>query len=380
MKTTANLGLKKPEGTDVVNIDDFNYNADVIDTELQKRALKTEIPTVPVQSVNGKTGTVSLTATDVGAATSAQGIKADTALQSSQLGQAGGPAKQDDLASHLADNLYQTAGGTATAITLTINGTLTNGYPITFIASANNNGSATTINGKSLYKPNTTTAPTLIAGKAYTVWYNATSNCFFIKASAEGNTVASHVLAGDKFSTDVDTGLVGTMSNYSNGDVAANNISGTSNGIIHLRPPEGYYGNGHSLYWNDDNFIASNIISGKSIFGLAGSATVASLGGRRYATSTVNVDGNNNSDTGRVIVSGLSFTPSMVFIYRTANPSVSWKCYVRDYNTDKQVFLDGTGFTYLSGWNNYVTNGGFKLFGSADSGGTFISNTWIAIE
>lgn len=93
MKTTANLGLKKPEGTDIVNIDDFNYNADIIDAELQKRALKTDMPTIPVQSVNGKTGAVTITAADVGAATSAQGIKADTALQSSQLGQAGGPAK-----------------------------------------------------------------------------------------------------------------------------------------------------------------------------------------------------------------------------------------------------------------------------------------------
>jgi hypothetical protein len=36
MKTTANYGLKKPEGTDVVNIDDFNTNADTIDTQLKK--------------------------------------------------------------------------------------------------------------------------------------------------------------------------------------------------------------------------------------------------------------------------------------------------------------------------------------------------------
>ena len=36
MKYTQNYNLKKPEGTDVVNIDDLNYNADVIDTELAK--------------------------------------------------------------------------------------------------------------------------------------------------------------------------------------------------------------------------------------------------------------------------------------------------------------------------------------------------------
>jgi hypothetical protein len=36
MKTTANYGLKKPEGTDVVDIQNFNDNADTIDTQLKK--------------------------------------------------------------------------------------------------------------------------------------------------------------------------------------------------------------------------------------------------------------------------------------------------------------------------------------------------------
>lgn len=36
MQTTAAYGLKKPEGTDVVNVEDFNGNADIIDRELKK--------------------------------------------------------------------------------------------------------------------------------------------------------------------------------------------------------------------------------------------------------------------------------------------------------------------------------------------------------
>lgn len=145
---------------------------------------------------------------------------------------------KEDFTSHLVDNMYQTAGGTATAITLTINGTLANGYPITFIASANNSGAATTINNKKLYKPNTTTAPNLIAGKAYTIWYSAAGDsgngCFFIKASAEGNTIASHVLAGDTFSNYSDTGLIGTLdlsnltANNIRKDVTINGVTGSS--------------------------------------------------------------------------------------------------------------------------------------------------------
>ena len=61
--------------------------------------------------------------------------------------------------------------------------TFKNGYSKTFIATANNNGSATTINGKPLYKPGTTTAPNIKEGKAYTVWYNSVSDCFFLQAS-----------------------------------------------------------------------------------------------------------------------------------------------------------------------------------------------------
>jgi len=123
MQTTANYGLKKPEGNDTVDIDVINGNMDSIDGELKKLSgamgddpnfkttlsnaisakanqadfnnhvnaltahgigdrsqlktsskdtivnalneLKTTIPSVPVQSVNGKTGSVSLGASDI---------------------------------------------------------------------------------------------------------------------------------------------------------------------------------------------------------------------------------------------------------------------------------------------------------------------------
>ena len=38
MQQTPNLGLRKPEGSDVVDIDDLNYNADVLDVEVTKLA------------------------------------------------------------------------------------------------------------------------------------------------------------------------------------------------------------------------------------------------------------------------------------------------------------------------------------------------------
>jgi hypothetical protein len=161
MLQTTNYSLNKPEATDVVDISKLNDNFDTIDTQLK--------------SVSDKA------------------------------------------------NYIQTAGGTATAITLS-NVTLSNGFTVTFVAAYNNSGSATAINGKALYKAGTTAAPTLIAGKAYTVWYNGTN--FFIKASAEGTATAGDVLAGKTFSSDTDTGLSGTMTD--NGAVSQSlGINGT---------------------------------------------------------------------------------------------------------------------------------------------------------
>lgn len=276
----------------------------------------------------------------------------------------------------MADNLYQTAGGTATAITLTISGTLVTGYPVNFIASTNNNGAATTINGKPLYKPGTTTTPTLIANKAYTVWYNATSNCFFIKASAEGNTIPSHVLAGDIFSTDDIIGGIGTMPNYAG---TAQNSTGTANdggGNLWLNTPTGYYTIGSSIKAYDANYIASNIISGKSIFGLVGTATIQSLGGKRWASGTASLNG-----VQIIEVTGLSFLPSVVLVYSPTSSNqrmfyssaFSTTTYAReDHSTNKYEIGNIPGASSL-----YVTNGGFKLQGFS---GYNTTQNWIAIE
>ncbi|OOM81825.1 hypothetical protein CLPUN_08190 [Clostridium puniceum] len=169
----------------------------------------------------------------------------------------------NEFNTHLTDSRFQLAGGTGTAITLTLS-SLVNGYSKTFIASANNGGAATTINGKKFYKPGTTISPNLIAGKAYTVWYNSSGDCFFIKASAEGNTIASHVLAGDIFSTEIDTGSIGTMPNK--GAVVI------TPSVINQPIPLGYHENGYVI--GDSNLISDNIKANKSIFGIQGKPSV----------------------------------------------------------------------------------------------------------
>jgi hypothetical protein len=82
---------------------------------------------------------------------------------------------------------YPTATGTGTAIAVTTGYfELTANRAFTFIASADNSGTATTINVdgtgvKNLYNVGGTDAPNIISGNAYKVWYNGTN--FYIDDS-----------------------------------------------------------------------------------------------------------------------------------------------------------------------------------------------------
>jgi hypothetical protein len=164
---------------------------------------------------------------------------------------------------------FQTAGGTATALTLT-DMPLADGNSKTFIANGNNGGVATSINGKPLYKPGTTEAPKLIAGKAFTVWYNTTGGCFFIKASAEGDAIAENVLAGKTFSNDNDTGLVGTMTN--NGPTVAETVNLTTEGAEYTIP-KGYHSGLRKIKAVITGLIASVIKAGVTVGGILGTFT-----------------------------------------------------------------------------------------------------------
>jgi hypothetical protein len=142
------------------------------------------------------------------------------------------------------------ASGTGTVINLTIP-SITAYTPLqklTFVAIGNNNGALTTINinglgAKPLYKLNTTTSPTLIEYKTYTIILKSDGLSFFLDASAEGTATAADVLAGKTFSNDIDTGLVGTAV-----VVPTNNL--TPGNIV-------LWGNGSTTFSNDTSFVSA---------------------------------------------------------------------------------------------------------------------------
>lgn len=62
MNKTTNYELNKPEGTDFYDVDDFNDNMDIIDTELAKKAEAADVQIeLPVSGWSNKSQTVNVT-------------------------------------------------------------------------------------------------------------------------------------------------------------------------------------------------------------------------------------------------------------------------------------------------------------------------------
>ena len=369
---TTNYNLVKPDLTDTADIGVINSNMDAIDAAIY--AAKQE-------SDDLKNGTITVThaATADSSTNASHASTADTATSAAT---AAGYTADGAIANALKANAtYQTATGSSTAITLTLPTTLQNGYSITFIASANNNGSATTINSKNLYKPNTTTAPNLISGKAYTVWYNSTSNCFFIKASAEGNTVASHVLAGDIFSNDTDTGIVGTMTVPTDKVLSGTTIAGQSGTLPNkvgsltvITPsttdqaiPQGYFGGALSdgKVKGDPNLIAANMLA--DMFGIHHTGVAKNLQTAQItSSSTANGTFYNTvgSTTGLATVTvSLTYLPSIIVILSGTAFCIYTSTPIPVYSNCNIVcgsYGSSINFIQLTG-SAYVNAGGFCL-------------------
>lgn len=144
-----------------------------------------------------------------------------------------------------------------------------------------------------------------------------------------GNAVAAHVLAGDKF-------CAGTIYNGVG--------SGANNGGVILTPSTaqqaiaaGFHdGTGHVN--GDANLLAPNIISGKTIFGVAGSASSIKVASGTFNFTTF------NTNRGRATISGLGFTPTRTIIWNT-NPDVSHPTFSFDSQASTTTFCEGTGNT-----------------------------------
>lgn len=107
------------------------------------------------------------------------------------------------------------------------------------------------------------------------------------------------------------TGTIHDRSGVSTGVVS--NATSSANGIgdLFLVPPEGYYDGAAGTKVNtwDGNFIAANILSGKTVWGLAGTAV---SGARKATGSTTSVISTQTDQYEKISVRGLAFKPVAV--------------------------------------------------------------------
>ena len=184
--------------------------------------------------------------------------------------------------------------------------------------------------------------------------------------------------------------LTGSMPNHLFNE-SATEISGNYTAQrLYMKPAQGYWDGLKSIYADDPNFIAANIVSGKSIFGLAGS-----FAGKRWASGTIvssstsiafEYRGGGTATWYSITVSGLTFKPSFIMVQLVSIPFTYVTTYDEmglDYPKSIKMFTTNTtvfnaNIIHFKGdaASASVTNTGFVLPVNA-SNATY---SWIAFE
>ncbi|WP_339318713.1 hypothetical protein [Paenibacillus sp. FSL R10-2734] len=304
MQTTGNLGLKKPEGTDIVDIADLNGNMDILDNAVTgkvdkvtgKQLSTNDYTTVEKTKLAGvATGATNYThpathppaiiAQDASnrfvtdAEKTAWNAKAGTAVATTAMNGLMSAADKTLLNNNTG---FGTTAGTATAYTVTLSPTptaLIAGLKFSFkthiAGGANPTLNPNTLGAKAIKKPNGNGA-TLALNGVYTVVYDGTAFILQGEGGEYGTAVAADVIAGKTIGTEgglIDGAIVqrGAMDGYTNSVSAA----WASGGGCWVRIPAGAYlkttavGN-PEIRVTDPNVVPANWLRGVSMFGQDG--------------------------------------------------------------------------------------------------------------
>lgn len=143
--------------------------------------------------------------------------------------------------------------------------------------------------------------------------------------STDATAGAGDVLSGKTFYQG-GSKKTGTMAN--NGAVVL------TPGVNNVAIPAGYH-NGSGYVKGDDNLIASNILSGISIFGVVGNVIP-----KKYATGTA------TCISEKIDVHGLSFKPVIVIMYKTVNVNNEYDTYFKLILISDVIPLTSVSGTY----------------------------------
>jgi hypothetical protein len=338
MQLSNNYGLKLMEGTDNVKRQDFVDNFTKIDTEIKNVNNKADsggIPYVtatgtantyavtlspaPTAYTDGMRVTVKINVASTGASTlNINSLGAKTILDS--LGNAiGSGGLKANIPYQLCYNgtnfivLGKGGGGNVTA------DKVLSGYTFT-----NDSGQGTgTIPSKAAATYNPSTSVQTIASGQYVSGTQAI-------AATTGTATADTVLSGYTFNSGNGIGLTGNIpNNY--GVWQYSGIPAPGAGRLHMYPPKGYYDPAGStgVYYDSPDYLAQNIVNGKNIFGVVGTATLSSMGGANVVSGTVVLTSNSAGDL-YFPTSLLPYTPSFLYC-RIHNTSTTYTMSIFDF-------------------------------------------------
>lgn len=378
MQYTSNYNLKKPDGTDNVDIQDFNDNAQIVDAALTPAADPVKVPasngafklidwvsylTNRIKAITGKANwydapskTLEDVNTHISDTTAAHGATSAATASKIIIRDAAGRAKvavpsaaddiarkdtvdavQGNLASHLADYVLQvpyggvtTNVGNAYSIATPVITALTAGMAISIKINADSTG-ASTLNwnskgAKPVKKANGSDVTNLKANGIYTLRYDG-ANFILQGEGGSGNAVAFDLRSGKTMTTDAGD-VTGTMPDRTFAATGGNYTPAVSSltdgtGNLCIRPQEGYYkseintGGFGAILLNDPNYVASNVKKDVTFpGGLVGTLDSSVVKSKQTGTATFPSTSNLQSIT--VTVSAINPNNCILYVYQTS--------------------------------------------------------------
>lgn len=345
---TPNYNLKKPDANDNYNVQDQNGNMDIIDAALETK----ETPSGAQAKADAAEASAATYAEGLFDGLAGAGRTTETVAENKSLigilTNLLTTAKDNlvnavneiynSLTTHLADYVlqipYATATGTANTYAVTLDPAPTSyvaGMAIAVKINVDNTGASTiNVNGlgaKTIKKPNgnDVAAGNLKTGSVYTLRFNGTN--FILQGSdAAGNATPDDVLAGKTFTNDYGE-QTGTMPNRTT-DQWNTGVSKSGNTLM-LKAPYGYYNGSIYVKHTDDDWVESNIVAGKNVFGKVGTYD------KIYGTGDEIVFKSNSSDLIRKACIASYYTTDITLLKATL-----YDMYAGIYVSDRVDFID----------------------------------------